>query len=443
MPMKPNGTKKNRLLVLGIIFWAGILIVGRPSSLFSRATIDIDSPTAKKISIVVPDLINLGSGEPALGGILSQLLSKDLEFSGFFQGVDPKTFLGKDDEKNPDFRAWGLTGAELLVKGNYQTTGSGFQADFRLYDVQQGRLLLGKQYSGGAGDHKKMVHRFADEILFLLTGEYGFFQTQIAFVSTTSGKKEIYLADFDGSNFNRLTHHNSISLSPRWSPKGQEIAYTSYKDGNPSLYLLRLPGGQSQRISNRPGLNISPAWFPGGDSLAVALSQSGGNSEIFHISRDGNILQRLTHGAAIDVSPAWSPDGKQMAFVSNRSGNPQIYIMQVATKETRRVTFQGNYNVNPVWSPKGDRIAYAAMAGNHFDIYTLAIKNGEAQRLTFGGNNESPDFSPDGRMILFSSTRQGKSALYVMNLNGANQRRITFLNGEQFSPSWGPKKSEN
>ncbi len=441
--MKKKFTNKNRLLVLLIFFWAGILIVGSPSSLFSRATIDIDSPTAKRIAIVVPDLVNLGTGEPALGGILPQLLVRDLEYTGFFRGVDPKAFLGKEDGKNPDFQAWGLTGADLLVKGNYQATGSGFQADFRLYDVQQGRQLLGKQYSGGAKDYKKMVHRFADEILYLLTGEYGFFQTQIAFVSTTSGKKEIYLADFDGSNFNRLTHHNSISLSPRWSPTGREIAYTSYKDGNPSLYLLQLPGGQSLRISNRPGLNISPAWFPGGDSLAVALSQSGGNSEIYQISRTGNILQRLTYGAAIDVSPAWSPDGKQMAFVSNRSGNPQIYVMQVATKETRRVTFQGNYNVNPVWSPKGDRIAYASMAGNHFDIYTLVLRNGETQRLTYGGNNESPDFSPDGRMIIFSSSRQGKSALYVMNLNGANQRRITFLNGEQFSPSWGPRKSEN
>ncbi len=441
--MKPFFTKKKQLRALGIFFWVGILIVALPFSLFSRAMIDIDSPTAKKISIVIPDLVNLGSGEPALGGTLSQLLTRDLDYTGFFQGVDPKGFLGKDDEKNPDFRAWGLTGAELLVKGNYQATGSGFQADFRLYDIQQGRMLLGKQYSGGPRDQKRIVHRFADEILYLLTGEHGFFQTQIAFVSTTSGKKEIYLADFDGSNFNRLTHHNSISLSPRWSPTGQEIAYTSFKDGNPSLYLFQLSGGQSIRISHRPGLNISPAWFPGGDSLAVALSQSGGNSELYQISRTGNILQRLTYGAAIDVSPALSPDGKQMAFVSNRSGNPQIYIMQLATKETRRITFQGNYNVNPVWSPKGDRIAYASMAGNRFDIYTLTLRNGEPQRLTSGGNNESPDFSPDGRMIIFSSTRQGKSALYVMNLSGANQRRITFLNGEQFSPTWGPRKSEN
>ncbi len=72
------------------------------------------------------------------------------------------------------------------------------------------------------------------------------------------------------------------------------------------------------------------------------------------------------------------------------------------------------------WSPKGDRIAYASMAGSQFDIYTVSVKSGEVQRLTFGGRNESPDFSPDGRMIIFSSARQGRSALYVMNANGAN-----------------------
>jgi hypothetical protein len=78
---------------------------------------------------------------------------------------------------------------ELLVKGNYQATGSGFQADFRLLMFNRGGCCW-KQYSGG-GDHKKMVHRFADEILYLLTGEW-FFQTQIAFVSTTRGKRVIW-----------------------------------------------------------------------------------------------------------------------------------------------------------------------------------------------------------------------------------------------------------
>jgi TolB protein len=82
------------------------------------------------------------------------------------------------------------------------------------------------------------------------------------------------------------------------------------------------------------------------------------------------------------------------------------------------------------------------MSGSQVDIYTVSPKSGEVQRLTFGGKNESPDFSPDGRMIVFSSSRQGRPALYVMQANGANPRRITFMNGEQTSPSWGPKRSE-
>jgi TolB protein len=83
------------------------------------------------------------------------------------------------------------------------------------------------------------------------------------------------------------------------------------------------------------------------------------------------------------------------------------------------------------------------MSGSQGDIYTVSVKSGEVQRLTFGGRNESPDFSPDGRMIVFSSSRQGRPALYVMGANGANPRRITYMNGEQTSPSWGPKRTNN
>jgi TolB protein len=129
-----------------------------------------------------------------------------------------------------------------------------------------------------------------------------------------------------------------------------------------------------------------------------------------------------------------------MAFVSNRPGSPQIYILNVATREVRRLTFQGNYNVGPVWSPKGNLIAYAGRVGSQFQIFTIPPSGGDPQRLTASGNNESPDFSPEGGMIVFSSNRNGKYAVYVMNSNGANQKRITSLPGEQFSPSWCPKK---
>lgn len=428
----------NLYRIIGLLMLTVFFSFIVPQFLFAQVYLDIDSPTAKRIPIVIPDFNNQGTSDASLGTVAAALLMHDLDFTGYFQVIDSRGFLGNPEEQGKiDFKAWALTGADLLVKGSYRTEGSQLRLEMRLYDLLQGRQLLGKEYVLSSRDYKKPIHRFADEIIFLLTGEHGLFNTKIAFISSGSGKKEIYSSDFDGNNFQRLTQHNSITLTPRWSPRGNEIAYTSYKDGGPAVYLLHLPGLQSSRVSNRPGVNITPAWSPDGESLAIALNHKG-NSEILQVNRSGTAIRKLTKSWGIDVSPSWSPDGKQLAFVSNRSGNPQIYILNAGSGEVRRLTFQGNYNVGPAWSPKGNLIAYAGQTGGQFQIFTISPSGGERQRLTQSGNNESPDFSPDGRMIIFSSTRQGRSAIYVMNVNGANQRRITFMPGEQFSPSWNP-----
>jgi TolB protein len=429
-------------------FVVGVLLIlsGLFSCLFpflleAKVYLDIDSPSVKRIAIVIPDFKNQGGTDNSLGTEAAALLMHDLDFTGYFKIIDPRGFLGRPEESDKiDFNAWSLTGAELLVKGSYQIEGSQWRLQLRLFELPLGRQVLGKEFIVAAKEYKRPIHRFAEEILFLLTGERGFFNTKIAFISTGTGKKEIYTSDFDGNNFQRLTQHNSINLTPRWSPRGNEIAFTSYKDGAPSVYLLQVQGLQANKISGRPGVNITPAWFPDGESLAVAINHQG-SSEILQLNRSGVVIRKLTQSWGIDVSPSWSPDGKHLAFVSNRSGSPQIYILNIASGETRRLTYQGNYNVGPVWSPKGNLIAYAGRADGQFHIFTISPGGGDAQRLTTTGNNESPDFSPDGRMIIFSSNRQGKSAIYAMNANGANQRRITFLAGEQFSPAWGPRKN--
>lgn len=432
-------TPKNYRMV-GLLALILLVTWATPSFLYALVYLDIDSPAMKKIPIVIPDFKNLGVQEPSIGNSAAALLIHDLDFTGYFQLLDPRGFLGNPDEQESiDFKAWTLTGADLLVKGSYRVEGTQLRLELRLYDLLKGRQLLGREYTTSNREFKKPIHRFAEEILFLLTGERGLFQTRIAFISTTNGKKDIYSAEFDGSNSQRLTRFNSITLTPRWSPRGNEIAYTSYKDGGPAVYLLHLPGMQSTRISSRPGVNITPAWSPDGESLAVALNHQG-NSEIIQLNRSGAAIQKLTKSWGIDVSPSFSPDGKQLAFVSNRSGSPQIYLLNIGSQEVRRLTFQGRYNVGPVWSPKGNLIAYAGQMGGQFHIFTISPAGGEPQRLTALGNNESPDFSPDGRMIIFSSNRHGRSAIYAMNSNGANQRRITFMAGEQFSPSWCLKK---
>ncbi len=426
--------------VIGLMAVLGLVLLTTPNFLYALVYLDIDSPTLKRIPIVIPDFRNQGAPDNSLGEAAAALLNHDIDFTGYFQVIDPRGFLGRPDEQGTiDFKAWSLTGADLLVKGAYRIEGNQLRMEMRLFDLLQGRQLLGKEYLTSSRDYKKPVQRFADEILYLLTGEHGLFQTKIAFISTGTGKKEIYSADFDGNNSQRLTQYNSLTLTPRWSPLGNEIAFTSYKDGSAAIYLLYLPGLRSSRVYNRPGVNITPAWSPDGESIAIATNHQG-KSEILQLNQSGTLIQKLIQSSGIEVSPSWSPDGKQLAFVSNRSGSPQIYVLNVSSREVRRLTFEGNYNVGPTWSPKGNLIAYAGREGGRFQIFTISLSGGEPQRLTNSGNNESPDFSPDGRMITFSSNRQGRSAIYVMNANGANQRRITFMGGEQFSPSWCAKK---
>ena len=149
-------------------------------------------------------------------------------------------------------------------------------------------------------------------------------------------------------------------------------------------------------------------------------------------------VDRFTNHWGIDVSPTFSPDGKKMAFVSNRSGSPQIYIRDLINGGEQRVTFQGNYNTSPDWSSL-DRIAFSAMANGRSDIFTIDADGRNLRSLTENqSNNEDPSWSPDGRYIIFSSSREGGYHLYMMNANGQNQRRITFLKGEQTAPAWSP-----
>ena len=187
--------------IVVLLTLSGFFSMAFPFPLFARVYLDIDSPTVKKIPIVVPGLINQGTSDSALGNTAATLLMRDLDFTGYFQMIDPRGFLGRPEASGSiDFNAWTLTGADLLVKGVYRQEGSQIKMELRLYDLLQGKSILGKEYVVPTQDYPKAIHRFADEILFLLTGEHAPFQTRIAFISTTPGKKEIYSADFDGSN---------------------------------------------------------------------------------------------------------------------------------------------------------------------------------------------------------------------------------------------------
>ncbi len=406
--------------------------------------IDITNPFLRKIPIAIPLFTKMSPGVTTeqLSIKASDLLAETLAFTGYFKILDRGAFLANPQtdavfsDINP--QNWTSIGAELLITGGVLIKDQMVEMELRLYDTFKEQLLVGKKYTGGINDQREMVRLFCSEVIYALTGDRGIFNSKIAFVSTNSGNKEIYICDFDGYNPKRFTHTESISLTPAWSSDGKWLAYTSYEKGKADLYIKHLTEKFGAVVAKN-GINITPAWIPGKFVLAATLSFSG-DQEIYLLTGTGKISKRLTYNWGIDLSPTWSPDSKQMAFVSKRSGTPQIYIKNIDSGVVKRLTFQGNYNTQPAWSPKGDILAYSAMEEGRSNIFVIGVDGEGPVQLTHNeGDNESPSWSPDGNLVVFSSTREGSSKVYVLTAYGTDQRRLLSMKGEQTDPEWSPR----
>ena len=396
--------------------------------------LDISKSKFRKVVIAIPDF----EGESSYGNEVSGIMTCDLKFSGYFETIDNQDFLKEAASKGEgNFREWAFLGAELVIRGSIDTS-DGVVLKCRLYDVNRGKQIFGKVYKGEKKLLRRMVHRFSDEVVQRITGEKGIACTRMAFVSNSSGHKEIYIMDYDGYNPARVTGERSLATVPSWLPDGKRVAYTTYRDGNPDLYVVNVESGEIMRLCTFQGLNYGSAWSPSGKWYVLTLTRDG-NAEIYIMRSDGKREVRLTHNRRIDCSPGWSPDGRFIVFTSGRAGGPHIYVMDVRGKRLKRLTGTG-YNDSPDWSLKGDRIVYSSQQGPNFDIWIMGSDGGGKMCLTENsGDNENPSFSPDGRHIVFSSTRGGNKNIYVMDIDGSNQKRLGLSEGKNEYPCWSPK----
>lgn len=383
----------------------------------------------------------------AYGRTLSTVLAADLEFTGLAVLVPesqfPARFAGMPaDPAQIEFESWRETPAEFLVYGSVAFEGDSIVTESRLFDVLVSQQVVGKRLKTQQQWARLLAHQFADESIHFLTGVAGVSSSEICFSGGQPGKKEIYIADYDGASVTKVTDHGSISIRPKFSPDAGKIAYLSYKDRFPFIYVYDRKTGVSEPFSKHVGLNHAPTWSPDGETLAYVLSKDA-NTEIY-VKRLGSASeQRLTNDRSSDTGPVYSPDGSQIAFVTDRGGRPQIYVMDASGGNQRRLSIQGGNSYDPAWSPDGRFIAYVVEGNGHgLEIYVMNADGSGARQLTSAaGSSESPTWSPDSRHVMFTSRRSGLPQLYTVTVDTGVVRLVPNL-GHLASegPSWGPRR---
>ena len=405
-------------------------------------TLILSGPQRPLLKLAFPALSGSATlSAPAAAAVreIEQTLRDDLEASRLFaiQGPAELGVLTLTGDAAKDAEQYLSLGNEVLLAGEVKEEEGKVALEGRILDLKSGQSILGKRYRGDATVARRIAHTFADEIVLYFTGKRGIALTSIAFYSDRDGAKakEIYLMDADGRNQRRITAHKSISMSPVWSPRGDQLAYVSFFDGPPSIYVVDVATGAKRPVIADGPLNISPCFSPDGKQIVFARSLSG-NTEIFVANTDGTNLRQLTHSPGIDTNPAWSPNGREIAFTSSRSGDPHIYVMDAEGTNVRRVTFEGEYNDGAAWRPDGTAIVYATRHGNAFELAVTDVVTLQSREITSGpGSKEAPSFSPDGRRIVYESSPGGSRQIWTVGSDGTGAKQLTSGNNNS-GPDW-------
>ncbi len=424
------------LTILTILIAVGLLAT--PVCRSADVYFDITASQMKKIDIALPLFSSELTDQSDLQREIHSIFKQDFEFSGRFNVIDISPFFPASQKEiiNPDFGEYYLVGVQSLLTGHINTDSSGeYKISIRLFDVRMGQQIVGIRYTTPISGIRSVIHKFADEVQYRLTGERGINDTRIAFTSRRTGNAEVYSIDPDGSNLTQITRNGSINLSPAWSVDNSKLYITSYLTKFPDLFVIDLSNSKTTPIL-QGGMHITPSPNPDGVHLALTVSFDG-DPEVCVYNLETRKLRRLTFSTGVDTNAVFAPNGREMVFVSDRTGNPQIYVMDMDGANIRRLSNIGNYNTAPDWSPRGDWIAYHSRRDGVFNIWMIRPNGADEHPLTSeAGHNEDPSFGRNGRHIAFTSTRDGSKGLYVMDISGRSVRRIIHGMGGCENPAW-------
>ncbi len=383
-----------------------------------------------------------------LGSEISKVVENNLKQSGLFNPLSKDAFLQKPDiaHLKPRFEDWALIKAQALITGKVSISNGKLKVEFILWDVLAGREMF-KPFvlTTVLNNWRRVGHMITDIVYERLTGEKGYFDTRIIYVSEEGPKtqrvKKLAIMDQDGFNTKYLTLGNELVLTPRFNPTNQMVTYLSYFKNLPRVYLLDIETGIQEVVGDFPGMTFAPRFSPDGKKIIMSFAKDG-KSDIYVMDLENRIVEQITNHPSIDTSPSYSPDGKYITFNSDRSGYQQIYVMKSDGSNVKRISFGNGLYGTPVWSPRGDLIAFTKLHKGKFYIGVMRTDGKGERLLTENFYQEAPSWSPNGRVLIFyretktNEKGEGFSAkLWSIDLTGYNERLVE-TETDASDPSW-------
>jgi TolB protein len=430
-------------LLLALFF-----VIGLSTGAHAQLVVDVNRGTIEPMPIAISSFYADPSANQTIANEMPQVITANLESSGLFKPINPRAFVQSPDSIQREgvrFAEWRATNAQALVTGVVTRTGDGrTRVEFRLWDVLSQQQLTGTAYMTGDDNWRRIAHIISDEIYKRLTGEDGYFDSRIVYVSETGSPtqrvKRLAIMDQDGYNHKFLTDGSNLVLTPRFSPTEQKIAYLAYVNDRPRVYIYDINSGRQEVLGDFPGMTFAPRFSPDGRKVIMSQAQNG-NTDIYEVDLASRAKTRITSDASIETAPSYSPDGSKIVFESDRGGTQQLYTMSRSGSNVQRITFGKGRYANPVWSPRGDLIAFTRMYQGQFFIGVIRPDGTGERLITTAYHVEGPSWSPNGRVLTYFKERpsgnQRSAKVYTVDITGYNERWLqTPRDGSD--PAWSP-----
>jgi TolB protein len=281
-------------------------LMGLIAPAHAQLRVSVEEGHLNPMPIAIVDFLGANPAAQQVGREVAGVIRGNLDRSGLFRPIPPNAFIERISglDVAPRFADWRIIDAQALVVGEVTPLPDGrVRIEFRLWDVLANASLTGFQYTTTPDNWRRIAHRISDQIYQQLTGETGYFDTRIVFVSESGPRtrriKRLMIMDQDGANPFFLTRPEARVLTPRFSPSTQMITYMSFETGAPRVFLYNLETNRREVLGDFPGMTFAPRFSPDGSGVVLTLDMNG-NSEIFSMDLRARARQRLTKHAAND-----------------------------------------------------------------------------------------------------------------------------------------------